>query len=248
MIRLERYSATGNTFIVVDCTDKTLSDEEKSQIVLENVGDRDGAIFVEMNGNLYHMDYFNRDGKRATFCGNGARTFVRYLKDFYSLSGDVSFSTNAGILKAKVSNASSNASNEISVQMPYPKYKGEIAYDEYKGVLIEVGVPHVVIQIENVDEVEIEKLAPEIRYRFDANVNFFHVLKDTLKIRTYERGVERETLSCGSGITSTAYYYKFFVAKNLVVPDKANIQTKGGELNVLFYNAEVFLEGGVVHG
>ena len=245
MIRLERYSATGNTFIVVDCTDKTLSDEEKSRIVLENVGDRDGAIFVEMNGNLYHMDYFNRDGKRATFCGNGARTFVRYLKDFYSLSGEVTFSTNAGILKAKVS----SISDKISVQMPYPKYKGEIAYDEYKGVLIEVGVPHVVIQVENVDEVEIEKLAPEIRYRFDANVNFFQVEKEnTLKIRTYERGVERETLSCGSGITSTAYYYKFFVAKNLVVPDKVNIQTKGGELSVIFYNAEVFLEGGVVHG
>lgn len=245
MIRLERYSATGNTFIVVDCTDETLSDEEKSQIVLENVGDRDGAIFVEMNGNLYHMDYFNRDGKRATFCGNGARTFVRYLKDFYSSSGEVTFSTNAGILKAKVS----SISDKISVQMPYPKYKGEIAYDEYKGVLIEVGVPHVVIQVENVDEVEIEKLAPEIRYRFDANVNFFQVEKEnTLKIRTYERGVERETLSCGSGITSTAYYYKFFVAKNLVVPDKVNIQTKGGELSVIFYNAEVFLEGGVVHG
>lgn len=245
MIRLERYNATGNTFIVVDCTDKTLSDEEKSQIVIEGVGNRDGMIFVEMNGNIYHMDYFNRDGKRATFCGNGARTFVKYLKDFYSLSSDLTFSTNAGMLKARIS----KTSDKISVQMPYPKYKGELVYNEYKGVLIEVGVPHLVIKVENVDKIEVEKLAPEIRYKFDANVNFFEILKqNTLKIRTYERGVEKETLSCGSGITSTAYYYKFFVTENLTIPDKVNIQAKGGELSVIFYYDEVFLEGGVVHG
>ncbi|MCX7654522.1 MAG: diaminopimelate epimerase [Fervidobacterium sp.] len=243
-MKLEKYNATGNTFIVVDCINEKLNDLEKSATVLNCVEDRDGVIFVEKTGNTYHMDYFNRDGKRATFCGNGARTFVTYLMEFYNIDGDIIFSTNAGMLKAKAS----NSLHIVSVQMPSPVYKNMIEYNGFIGVLVEVGVPHILVKSPNVDFIELEKIGPEMRRKFNANVNFFEVIREkVLKIRTYERGVERETLSCGSGVTAAAYYYKFFILEDSSVPDKVEIHARGGILNVLFSDKDIFLEGGVLH-
>ncbi len=240
-LKIHKYNANGNTFIVIDCLDNTLDDFEKSEIVLNNVEDRDGAIFVERNTSLYHMDYFNKDGKRAAFCGNGARTFVTYLKEYYGLTGEVSFSTNSGTLKALVD-------ENVSVQMPNPMFVKQISYGCFQGVLIETGVPHVVIRVESIDLIDVENVAPEIRRIFDANVNFYEaVQKKYLRVRTFERGVERETKSCGSGITSTAFYYKYYVLREEKQPDKINVLSLGGVLYVLFKENEVYLEGRVEH-
>ncbi|ABS59938.1 MULTISPECIES: diaminopimelate epimerase [Fervidobacterium] len=240
-LKIYKYNANGNTFILIDCLDNTLDDSEKSEIVLKSVENRDGAIFVERNNNLFHMDYFNRDGKRAAFCGNGARTFVNYLKEYYGLSGEVLFSTTSGMLKALVD-------EDVSVQMPNPKYVKQISYESFQGALIETGVPHIVIRVENVDFIDIENVAPEIRRIFDANVNFYDVVQEKfLRVRTFERGVERETKSCGSGITSTSFYYKYYILKDGKQPDEIKVLSLGGVLHVLFKENEVYLEGRVEH-
>lgn len=258
----EKYNATGNTFVVIDLVqttseNKNISESEKSSIVLKTVGDRDGVIFVEKHNEFYHMDYFNRDGNRAVFCGNGARVFAFHVNNLYynsNSSNEFIFSTNAGHLKASISNSL------VSVEMPKPKFLSYIKCDDFEsdegileGALIEVGVIHVVLLVNDVDKIDLPRIASKIRWQFNANVNFFEIISQNfLKIRTYERGVERETLSCGSGITSAAYYYSYVLFKdvqsnqnNQTFPKIVKIQARGGELKVLFYENKIFLEGGV---
>lgn len=248
-MRIERYSATGNSFVVIDVVSQDIDDSTKSSLVIEHVGERDGVIFVEQHDGLFHMDYFNRDGKRADFCGNGARTFLKFLSDFYNVSREVTFSTRSGELIGKVYDA-------ISVQMPRPEFLNKVHVEaqigssrmDLHGGFLKVGVPHVVFEVDELSD-DLISIAPEIRRIYDANVNFFRkTSKKSFEIRTYERGVERETLSCGSGTTATAYYVKYILNGDGSLPDQISVQARGGELQVLFDNYGVFLSGGVVNG
>ncbi|WP_448378214.1 diaminopimelate epimerase [Fervidobacterium sp.] len=239
-----KYSAAGNTFVVVDATKTALNDMTKEKIVLEVVEDRDGVIFVEQRSKRFFMDYFNRDGKRATFCGNGARAFLKFLSEYYDVFGEVSMETNAGVLKGYIG-------EKISVQMPDPVVNYFVPQEElsgFEGIMITVGVPHLVMNVGKAIwgfDMEIARL---FRYKFNANVNLFNVLdSSTFEIRTFERGVERETLSCGSGTTATAYFVKYYILRDNKIPDKLTAQTKGGILNVIFESDGIYLEGGVEH-
>lgn len=254
------YTATGNTFVVVELLPElSLIDEEKSQIVLDVVGERDGVIFVERpNGGLnFRMDYFNRDGRRAAFCGNGARVFAGYLHDKYGLRGDLRFETSVGFLHAIIG-------EEIRVEMPKPRIDRGIL-EVFHGVilagkLVNVGVPHLTIGVtsngvcmeEDWGE-HLMKYASDLRRKYDANVNFFRVLaRGHIKVRTYERGVERETLSCGSGVTACAYVYaleNFFSLNRYETVDDftVHITTRGGLLKVHFETDRLYLSGGVVN-
>ncbi|MEN6590187.1 MAG: diaminopimelate epimerase [Fervidobacterium sp.] len=247
-MRIERYSATGNSFVVIDIVGQSIDDSAKSSLVVEHVGERDGVIFVEQRDGVFHMDYFNRDGKRADFCGNGARTFLTFLRSFYGISGQVTFSTYSGNLVGKVYDA-------ISVQMPTPEFLDEVHVEaqighsrlDLHGGLLKVGVPHVVFAVDELSD-DLISLAPEIRRIYDANVNFFRKTGNKkFEIRTYERGVERETLSCGSGTTATACYVKYILNGDASLPDHIYVQARGGELQVSFDNYGVFLSGGVVN-
>lgn len=248
-LKMEKYVATGNSFLVVDCTAVALDDVEKSSIVLRNVGGRDGVIFVEKRAGLFFMDYFNRDGRRATFCGNGARTFVKFLKDFYNVTGWMEFGTHAGVLRGAL-----DSDGIPLVEMPTPQVRNEISIFDLNGWLVETGVPHVCLLTEGIPKDELLALAPKIRWALDANVNFFSVLgPDHIFVRTYERGVERETLSCGSGVTSCAFVYARVLKGT---PDgsewRVTVDTKGGNLEVSCSVSElvrgIFLKGGVNHG
>jgi len=239
-----KYSAAGNTFVIIDATKTTLNDVEKEEIVLEAVEDRDGVIFVEQHSKRFFMDYFNRDGKRATFCGNGARAFLKFLSEYFDVFGKISIETNAGVLVGYIG-------ERISVQMPDPVVNYFVPQEElsgFEGVLITVGVPHLVMNVgKTIWGLDIE-IARMLRHKFDANVNLFNVLDtSTFEIRTFERGVERETLSCGSGTTATAYFVKYYILRGNKIPDKLTAQTKGGILNVIFESDGIYLEGGVEH-
>jgi len=242
---MERYSATGNTFVIVDATQVEIDDFEKEKIVLQVVEDRDGVIFVEKKNETFFMDYFNRDGKRATFCGNGSRAFLKFLKDKFGVSGKVSIQTNAGVLIGY-------ATEEISVQMPEPRVERVLPREELfglEGALIIVGVPHLVVNVGNsIWNFDME-IARQLRHKFNANVNLFNVLSDKgFEVRTFERGVERETLSCGSGTTATAFFIKYYVNHDSALPDSLTANTKGGMLRVLFDSDGIYLGGGVENG
>ena len=188
------YTATGNTFLVVDSRERRLSDLEKRLLVLKYVNGRDGTIFVERD----FMDYYNCDGNRAAFCGNGARAFVHFIHEKEERDS-VEFSSHAGNVLGIVEDL-------VSVRMPSPKFLGNFEEEDYRGEIVVVGVPHLVIEGET-DEVNWNALLP-LRHLYDANVNVFTVKEEgNLRIRTFERGVEGETGACGSGATSVAWVY-----------------------------------------
>ncbi|ODN30424.1 diaminopimelate epimerase [Fervidobacterium thailandense] len=264
ILRISPYTATGNTFVVVELLrESALTDEEKSQIVIDVVGERDGVIFVERSGEglSFRMDYFNRDGRRAAFCGNGARVFARYLRDKYGLFGDLRFETSVGFLHAIVG-------EEVKVEMPRPRIDREImeVLDDVPlvGKLVIVGVPHLTFKVTHKVTYErvwteedlfehLMKYAPELRRKYDANVNFYRVLATGhIKVRTYERGVERETFSCGSGVTACAYVYAMENVSSLNHSETRNgyvvhVTTRGGLLKVHFETDGLYLSGGVVN-
>ncbi|MBO8160019.1 MAG: diaminopimelate epimerase [Thermosipho sp. (in: Bacteria)] len=234
-MKIEKYTATGNSFVIFDIINKKLTDAEKEKLVLTYCKDRDGGIFVEKHNEKFFMDYFNNDGKRATFCGNGARTFLYYIKKSgYVDDETVYFETYAGTITGKLTPTG------VMIKMPEPSNYKLIEINNYKGFLITVGVPHFVTIVKNVEEIDVNKIGKLLRNKLNANVNFVEIIKNNfLKIRTFERGVERETLACGSGSTASAYVLNKSKLK------KIYIQTKGGVLIVHFLNNHLYLEGGV---
>jgi len=221
------YTATGNTFLVVDSRERRLSDLEKRLLVLKYVDGRDGTIFVERD----FMDYYNCDGNRAAFCGNGARAFVHFIHEKEERDS-VEFSSHAGNVLGIVEDL-------VSVRMPSPKFLGNFEEEDYRGEIVVVGVPHLVIEGET-DEVNWNALLP-LRHLYDANVNVFTVKEEgNLRIRTFERGVEGETGACGSGATSVAWVYYRRTGF-----ERVTLQANGGNLTVSFRDGSAYLGGGV---
>jgi len=221
------YTATGNTFLVVDSRERRLSDLEKRLLVLKYVNGRDGTIFVERD----FMDYYNCDGNRAAFCGNGARAFVHFIHEKEERDS-VEFSSHAGNVLGIVEDL-------VSVRMPSPKFLGNFEEEDYRGEIVVVGVPHLVIEGET-DEVNWNALLP-LRHLYDANVNVFTVKEEgNLRIRTFERGVQGETGACGSGATSVAWVYYRRTGF-----ERVTLQANGGNLTVSFRDGSAYLGGGV---
>jgi len=234
-MKIEKFTATGNSFIVCDITNTYLNDKEKSEFVIKNSQNRDGVIFVEKKNKGFFMDYFNKDGKRAAFCGNGARTFLFYLKiKGYVQEKIVKFNTYVGEIFGRLTE------NGVMIKMPKPTYPKKISFDYYEGFYLTVGVPHFVIFVDNIDSINVNRIGKNLRNKLDSNVNFVQILNaKTLKIRTFERGVESETLACGSGTTASAYVF------NKNQNEKIEVRARGGILFVHFLNDGIYLEGGV---
>ena len=235
-MRYPIYSSLGNTFIMVDSSKKPLTTFEKREIVVKEAKGVDGAIFLEVKDGVFHMDYFNRDGSRA-FCGNGARAFVRFLKDLGYIDDHVVFKTIEGDITGWVEG------NDVTVKMPEPVFLGERICHGFKGVLVKVGVPHFLIERSDVEEIDVEKVAPDIRKELDSNVDFYREIeKGLLRLRTYERGVEGETRACGTGATALAWYYKekFDLSGNVI-----EVKVNRGILSVVFKDDGIYLRGGV---
>ncbi len=233
-MKMSYYTATGNSFVMCDSVGKDLTYEEKSMLVLKNVGDRDGMIFVEKRDKFF-MDYFNRDGQRAEFCGNGARSFVRYLHDAgYFKDKIVVFDSFAGSIEGRIVN------DEIMIKMP------EIKINERSGSIaghyVIVGVPHYVVFVDDVKNADVEKLGVSLRKELDANIDFVEIEDHEIKMRTYERGVEGETKACGTGATASAYISNIIHKWHL---NEINVSVPGGKLKVIFKGKDVYLQGGV---
>ncbi len=235
---MEYYTAAGNSFIIFNNLDLKIKEEDKSSLVLENIKERDGAIFVEKKDKLFFMDYFNRDGKRAEFCGNGARAFIKFLFDNKLIKKEkIEFNSYAGIVQGEVI-----SENTIKIRMPKYKYKGAF-FDKFNYDLIIVGVPHCIIKVDDIEKIDVNNEGKMMRKLTGANINFYEIInKNTLKIRTFEKGVERETLACGSGATATAIIYN--KDKKL---HEINIIARGGNLKIIFSNNNIYLQGGAIN-
>lgn len=214
----------------------------------------DGLLVLEKSGIAdSKMRIFNADGSEAQMCGNGARCFAYYLSGGKQPGKLLSLAmeTKAGIVKAHVNgdNVKINITRPKSLKLGIPlKVSGRAIKVDF----VNTGVPHTVIFVEGLDKIDVKSLGREIRYhRFFApagtNVNFVEIMgPDSIKIRTYERGVEDETLACGTGATAAALIAGYKISEQA---DKFNVYTAGGEILKIYFTRvgktfkDVWLEG-----
>jgi diaminopimelate epimerase len=250
-------SGSGNDFIIID-NREGLVDEKSLKDFVAGVCRRkmsvgsDGLILVE---NSDHADFkwrfFNSDGNTAEMCGNGARCVARFAYLNRITGREMSFETDAGIVSAQVTN------HLVKVKMPEPvDLKTDYSIDLKSGSLIinsvNTGVPHVVINTEGIDDIDVFNLGREIRFHeifspAGTNVNFIYPRKNgVVDIRTYERGVEDETLACGTGSVAAAIV---LAKKSEKTTSPVDIKTQSGIHLYIYYKQkedgfyDVYLEG-----
>ena len=255
-IEFFKMSGSGNDFIIVDNRDGIVDEADLLYFIVKvcrrkmSVG-ADGFILVEnAEGADFKWRFFNSDGSVAEMCGNGARCVARFAYLNGIAGPDMSFETGAGIVKAQV------AGESVKIKMTDPSdlktdYTLELKDRSVSVSSINTGVPHVVIVTDTLDDVEVVKMGREIRLHdmfapAGTNVNFICPIKDdTIGIRTYERGVEDETLACGTGSVAGA----LILARKVKIDGPINVLTRsGGKLKIYYKenNAtyqDVYLEG-----
>ena len=263
MIEFTKLHGNGNDFIVIDeFVEKIVQDDEKADFAVKYCDRRfgigaDGVLFISQSDKAdMKMRLFQPDASEAEMCGNGIRCLVKYAFDSGHIDvGTATVETMAGVLTAETRMDDTvfwvkvNMGQPIKARAQIPA-KGD-AGDEFIDVdmhgcnvsVINTGVPHAVVFVDDLD-FEILEIAPKIRFDSvfpnGANVNFVKIESDNeVTIRTYERGVEDETLSCGTG--SVAGAYLGHVLKGM--KNEVLVHTKGGDLHISVINDIAFMEG-----
>lgn len=215
LLHFYKMNGAGNDFIVVDNRNLDIPLDEET---IEALCDRhrgigaDGLLAVEpaQHGADYRFRYYNADGGEAEMCGNGARCFGRFTAHLTDETKEVvTFETMAGTLSAHM------IEENVRIAMSDPhdlRLNIDLAADGLEGSIhfINTGVPHVVVFVNDLNNVDVYKYGNLLRFHQEfapagTNVNFAKVLSPNhIAIRTYERGVEDETLACGTGMTACA--------------------------------------------
>jgi diaminopimelate epimerase len=247
-----KYHGTGNDFILIDDRDNHFPQRIE---IIRYLCDRrfgigaDGLILLQKRkGYDFEMIYFNSDGKISTMCGNGGRCMIAFADELSLYSGETEFLASDGAHRGLIL---SKAGSSNIVKLGMREIPGLLKFRE--DYFIDTGSPHVVRFVENADDLDVIKEGRIIRYHPDfgnegTNVNFAEIRKNKLYIRSYERGVEDETLSCGTGITAAALA---FADRQGVLEGPVNILSKGGSLKVYFKRTgqsfrDIWLEGPAV--
>jgi diaminopimelate epimerase len=241
MLRFTKMNGAGNDFILFDNRTGSIA-LDRNQIA--QLCDRhrgigaDGILLLEnsTNGADFRMRYFNADGGEAEMCGNGARCFARFANKVGGQKTKISFETPAGVISAELKG------DLVTLRMTEPtdlRLNVELAMaDGNKTVhFVNSGVPHVVIVVAKIDDPDVRGDGAAIRHHEifapnGTNVNFIEKRgPNKIAIRTYERGVEDETLACGTGIVASALI--FAASENTDGPISV-IARGGDELQVGF--------------
>jgi diaminopimelate epimerase len=243
-LRFTKMNGAGNDFVMIDNRgrDVQLQPEQIERICDRHRGiGADGILLLEpgSNGADFRMRYYNRDGGEAEMCGNGARCFARFANKIAGAAQNVSFQTPAGLIKAQLHGQS------VTLQMSEPKdlrLSIELTANDKQEVIhfINTGVPHVVVSVSRVDDADVRGRGKALRRheRFSpqgANVNFIEKRgPQKIAVRTYERGVEDETLACGTGVVASALI--FAAIEKVTGPISVTVRS-GSELSVNFERA-----------
>ncbi|MET6990330.1 diaminopimelate epimerase [Sediminicola arcticus] len=231
-----KYQGTGNDFIIIDNRD-TVFPKSDTQLVARfcdrkfGIG-ADGLILLE-NDELtnFKMVYYNSDGKTSTMCGNGGRCLVAFAKYLGIITDEATFIAIDGPHHATIDG------EVVSLQM-----QDVTEVQEREGFLfLDTGSPHHVQLVKDFQIIDVPKEGAKIRYGLygerGSNINFVTAEgHDIFNVRTYERGVEDETLSCGTGVTAVALAMHKI---GNVSGNKVEIKTPGGSLNVHFERGEI---------
>ena len=230
IIEFYKYQGTGNDFIMIDDREKEfdLTDNDLIAALCERrmgIG-ADGLILLREHDTLdFEMIYFNADGKESSMCGNGGRCIIAFAQMLEMIEDETTFMAIDGEHKGRLMD------DGIYLQMQDVK-KIEGVGD---GLVLNTGSPHYIEMVDELDYIDVDKQGRKIRnsvpFKKDGiNVNFV-LDANELQVRTYERGVEAETLSCGTGVVATAIAMHY---ANCIEETLVNVKTKGGELTVSF--------------
>ena len=194
-----KYSANGNDFILIIRKKK----KERSKLAQrlchrQNGVGADGLVVVMPHPEYdFEWDFYNADGSRATMCGNASRAVAHFaMGKGISADGKAEFLTGAGVISATVNG------NYVVSDMTKPTILSqELEEDGEVWWFVDTGVPHLVAIRDDIEEFDLEQ-AKRLRDKYNANLNICKVEDNTLYVRTYERGVEDETLACGTGMVA----------------------------------------------
>lgn len=232
-----KYSATGNDFIIVDNRKGEFSLEKSfwASLCARNTGiGADGVLLVENHPSLdFSMRYLNADGGEVSMCGNGARAISHFCHHVLKLKFEshYQFMTKAGEHHSWVE------ADKVKIKLPEVKDVGTISLEGLvtcrHHLFANTGVPHAVFEVGEVDSQDVQTLGARVRYnpRFKegSNANFYEVVGPSkIRLRTYERGVEGETLACGTGAVASAVCFHHFHPENN--NQVVEIETYGGVL------------------
>ena len=230
-----KYQGTGNDFVMIDNRNDVFDKSNIDQI--QHICDRrfgigaDGLILIEDLADMdFNMIYYNADGSQS-FCGNGSRCAVAFAKQLGIINKQAMFLSTDGEHEAWI-----NDNGEVSLKMHDVEKieKGDGYY------YINTGSPHYIIPVNDVNIIDVKTKGAAIRFnnRFKTegtNVNFVKYADNSLDIRTYERGVEDETLSCGTGVTAAALS---LADKQNTEAGKIEVNAVGGKLQVAFKRSD----------
>ena len=230
IIEFYKYQGTGNDFIMIDDRKNAFNINDYNLIAAlcerrMGIG-ADGLILLRNHTKYdFEMIYFNSDGHQSSMCGNGGRCIIAFAQLLEIIKNETTFLAIDGEHKGQL------LGDAIALQM---QDVSEIV-GEGDGLVLDTGSPHYIKMVDDLKNINIEKEGREIRnskpFKKDGiNVNFVQDSTD-LQVRTYERGVEAETLSCGTGVVATAIAMHY---ANCIEEDLINIKTEGGDLSVSF--------------
>jgi diaminopimelate epimerase len=259
-ISFYKISAAGNDFILID-NRKNILPADVSALAAQMCNRKfavgaDGLIALENSSAAdFRMKFFNSDGSEAEMCGNGARSLARFAFKIGAAGKKMAFETGAGLVSAEI------LKEDVRIQLSTPKdirldFVLKVDKREFNASFINTGVPHTVIYVNDIEKADVVNIGRAVRYHREfapagTNVNFVQVKdRQTLLVRTYERGVEDETLACGTGVTASAVVSGI---KGLVT-SPASCVTRGGYKLIVSYKLNdsgdlispvdnVFLEG-----
>ena len=230
-ISFYKYQGTGNDFVIIDNRGLNFKNDTK---LVKKLCDRkfgiggDGLICLENSeNNDFKMVYYNADGHQSSMCGNGGRCITAFAKYLGVINDNCTFEAIDGVHEAKID-------IENNVELKMTDVDNILNYSD--DLIVNTGSPHYIKFVNDSQNINVAEQGANIRYSNDfkkegINVNFAHIKADKIFCRTYERGVEDETLSCGTGVTAiaiAAHYQKLFNT------EKITLITPGGELRVKF--------------
>jgi len=258
-INFYKMSGCGNDFIIIDNRKSVVAGDNLPEFAKKiccrrmSVG-ADGLVLIENTHEAdFKWQFYNSDGSLAEMCGNAARCTARFAYINKIAGSRMSFKTQAGIISAQIMDET------VRVKMTDPENvrdedKIEIDNKSISFISLNTGVPHVVIKTDDIESVDVINLGKKIRFHdkfapAGTNVNFISRGTDNrstdnnIIIRTYERGVENETLACGTGCVASA----LAAAKEYNIPSPINCLTRSGNHLTVHYSLDyfkdVFLEG-----
>jgi diaminopimelate epimerase len=253
-LRFSKIQGTGNDFVIINnfgaefetlCQRFGIEERELVRAVCSRrtgVG-ADGLILVEPSQSAdFKWRFFNADGSSAKMCGNGMRCVARYAFEEGIAPKKMRVETGAGIVEAEV------LGRDVKVKLTPPKeLQLNLKAEGLTLHFIDTGVPHAVVIVDSVELVKVDEIGRKIRNSplfapSGANVNFAEVRLDKVLVRTYERGVEGETLACGTGATASA----LIAAELFNLSSPVEVEVRSGERLKIYFDEnmrEVYLEG-----